>query len=39
MSRICIVQMISLCAWVNFNGHVGRHIDRFNGFHGEYGVG
>ena len=22
-----------------FNGHVGRHIDGFNGIHGGYGVG
>ena len=23
----------------DFNGHVGRHIDGFNGVHGGYGVG
>ena len=23
----------------NFNGHIGRHIDGFDGFHGRYGIG
>ena len=23
----------------NFNGHVGRHIDGFEGVHGGYGIG
>ena len=23
----------------DFNGHTGRHIDGFNGVHGEYGAG
>ena len=30
MSGIRIVQVIWLCAWVT-NGHVGRHIDVFDG--------
>ena len=23
----------------DFNAHIGRHIDRFNGFHGGFGAG
>ena len=34
VSGICIVQVIWLCALGDFNGHVGRHIDGFNGVHG-----
>ena len=35
MSGICILQVISLCAWVT-NGYVGRHIDGIDWFHGGY---
>ena len=39
MSDICIVLVISFVYLHDFNGHVGRHIDRFDGVYCWYGVG
>ena len=39
MSGICILQVILAICLVDFNGHVGRHIDGFDGAYGRYGVG
>ena len=38
MSGMCILHVIWLCM-DDFYGHIGRHIDGFDGVHGGYGVG
>ena len=39
MSGICILQVVLTKYLGDSNGHVGRHIDGFDGVHGGYGVG